>query len=29
MTAKPAAIAVQTFRVPPQRVYDAILSTPR
>jgi uncharacterized protein YndB with AHSA1/START domain len=24
---KPAAIAVQTFKVPPQRVYDAILST--
>ena len=23
----PAAIAVQNFRVPPQRVYDAILST--
>lgn len=25
MTAKPAAIAVQTFSVPAQRVYDAIL----
>lgn len=25
--AKPTAIAVQTFKVPPQRVYDAILST--
>ena len=25
MTAKPTAIAVQTFKVPPQRVYDAIL----
>ncbi|MFT3725316.1 MAG: SRPBCC family protein [Hyphomonadaceae bacterium] len=25
MTARPAAIAVQTFKVPPQRVYDAIL----
>ena len=25
MTAKPAAIAVQTFKVPPRRVYDAIL----
>ncbi|MEQ1779936.1 MAG: SRPBCC family protein [Hyphomonadaceae bacterium] len=25
MTAKPAAIAVQSFKVPPQRVYDAIL----
>jgi uncharacterized protein YndB with AHSA1/START domain len=25
--ANPAAIAVQTFKVPPQRVYDAILST--
>jgi uncharacterized protein YndB with AHSA1/START domain len=27
MSANPAAIAVQTFKVPPQRVYDAILST--
>lgn len=26
MAAKPTAIAVQTFKVPPQRVYDAILS---
>lgn len=26
MTTKPTAIAVQTFKVPPQRVYDAILS---
>ena len=25
MTSKPTAIAVQTFRAPPQRVYDAIL----
>lgn len=25
MTQKPVAIAVQTFKVPPQRVYDAIL----
>jgi len=25
MTAKPTAIAVQTFNVPPERVYDAIL----
>lgn len=25
MTAKPVAIAVQTFNVPPERVYDAIL----
>ncbi len=25
MTANPAAIAVQIFKVPPQRVYDAIL----
>jgi uncharacterized protein YndB with AHSA1/START domain len=25
MTDKPLAIAVQTFKVPPQRVYDAIL----
>ncbi len=27
MTAKPVAIAVQTFRVPAERVYDAILDT--
>lgn len=26
MAAKPAAIAVQTFRVPPQRVYDALIA---
>ncbi len=26
MTARPVAIAIQTFKVPPQRVYDAILS---
>src|SRR5262249_12557130 len=26
MPGKPTAIAVQTFKVPPQRVYDAILS---
>ena len=27
MSAKPSAIAVQTFRVPAERVYDAILDT--
>ena len=26
MASKPTAIAIQTFKVPPQRVYDAILS---
>ena len=26
MPGKPTAIAIQTFKVPPQRVYDAILS---
>jgi uncharacterized protein YndB with AHSA1/START domain len=26
MAGKPTAIAIQTFKVPPQRVYDAILS---
>ena len=25
MTAKPSAVAIQTFKVPPQRVYEAIL----